>query len=395
MAENDGTMSLRPNAGRVNLTTLTPSDDIMTRTQLGKARRQEAHLQAFLADGPHVIGVLIYPGCSAYDVAATAEVFSTANGQLRRERGVNADAYEVQVISTVPGPVVLEMGLKIMPDRTTSQTCPKLDTLFLSGGCWEPVEAAVADPALVSWIKRAADKSARIASMCTGAFLLAEAGLAPQTVTTHWAQCDHLRQKYPALNVNADQIYIKHNNIYSSAGGTAAMDLALALVEEDLGRKLAMNVARRLVMFLKRPGGQSQFSTALLGQTTASDALSDVTDWIIDHLDEDLSVDALAQRAHMSPRNFARVFSAETGLTPAKFVERARLERARQLIEDTGLSLLTVASRSGFESDQHLRRTFMRWLGVTPANYVARFRSSSRPAPTNRRTAEPPQPWLP
>jgi transcriptional regulator GlxA family with amidase domain len=358
-------------------------------------------LKAFMAKAPHVISVLIYPGASAYDAGAVAEVFSTANGQLRRERGVNADAYQVEVVSSVPGPVTMEMGLKLMPDRTIKDPARAVDTLFLSGGCWDPIEAAAADQPLISWIKRAAAKSARVASMCTGAFLLAEAGLVKGNVTTHWAQCERMRQKYPDLRVSADNIYLKEGNIYSSAGGTAAMDLALALVEENLGRKLAMNVARRMVMFLKRPGGQSQFSTALLAQTASSDALSDLPEWIAENLDADLSVEALAGRAGMSPRNFARVFTAETGLTPAKYVERARLECARQLIEDTTLPLLTVAGRSGFESDQQLRRTFVRWLGVTPADYVERFRADERASINgiNGHRAMPrtdaPQPWLP
>ena len=262
--------------------------------------------------------------------------------------------------------------------------------------------AALADTELITWIKRTAAKAKRIASLCTGAFLLAEAGLGKKNVTTHWAQCDRLRQQFPSLQVSADNIYIKEGNIYSSAGGTAAMDLALALVEEDVGRKLAMNVARRLVMFLKRAGGQSQFSTALLAQTATCDALRELPEWIADNLTKDLSVEALAARAGMSPRNFARVFVTETGLTPAKYVERARLERARQLIEDTALPLLTVADRSGFESDQQLRRTFVRWIGVTPADYVARFRTDNEPFMNGGKMRgplplprEPDQPWLP
>jgi len=369
-----------------------------TRPNIAIARREEDKVKAFLAKGPHVVSVLIYPGASAYDVAAAAEVFSTANGQLRRERGVNRDAYAVEVIAPGPGAITLEMGLKVVPDRTILSGDRHIDTLFLSGGCWEPIEATLANRELISWIKRTATKSTRIASMCTGAFLLAETGLAMKSVTTHWAQCERLRQKYPHLQVSADNIYIKDGNVYSSAGGTAAMDLALSMVEEDLGRKLAMNVARRLVMFLKRPGGQSQFSTALLAQTASSDALADLPEWIADNLAEDLSVEALAKKAAMSPRNFARVFSAETGLTPAKYVERARLERARQLIEDTALPLLSVASRAGFESDQQLRRTFVRWLGVTPADYVARFRPDDRSALTGHslpRLHEVSQPWLP
>lgn len=362
----------------------------------------EQSLREFIAKAPHVVTVLVYPGASSYEISAPGEVFSTANGQLRREFGINKDVYELEVVASVPGPVVMEMGLKVMPDRTIADPLRKVDTLLLSGACWDPVQEAMGNKEVIAWIKKSAPKARRIASMCTGAFLLAEAGLARNAVTTHWAHCDTLRQHYPHLNVSADNIYVKDGNVYSSAGSTAAMDLALALVEEDLGRKLAMNVARRLVMFLKRPGGQSQFSTALLAQTQATNSLKDLPEWIVDHLDADLSVEALANRVGMSPRNFARVFTAETKLTPAKYVERARLERARQLIEETKLPLLTVAAKAGFESDQQLRRTFVRWLGVTPAEYVDRFRAEGRSLsiPTIGKGAfmglpEELQPWLP
>lgn len=373
----------------------------MKRKTTQTAARDEQLIQTFAAKGPHLVSTVVFPGASAYDMAAAAEVFSTANGQLRRERGLTHDVYRFEVIATSPGPVEMELGLKVMPDRTTNDPIHKMGTLILSGGCAGPIDAAVEDKDLVSWVKRAAPKAERVASMCTGAFLLAEAGLVKKAVTTHWAQCDRLSQRFPNLDVYCDSIYVKEDNVYSSAGSTAAMDLALTLVEEDLGRKLAMNVARRLVMFLKRPGGQSQFSTALLAQTASTDALRDLPEWIADNLDEDLSVEALAERAGMSARNFARVFTAETKLTPAKYVERTRLERARQLIEETALPLMTVAAKAGFESDQQLRRTFVRWLGVTPAEYLERFRdrapSFSMPAigKSMMRNGPEEQPWLP
>ncbi|MBL8642549.1 MAG: helix-turn-helix domain-containing protein [Rhodospirillaceae bacterium] len=373
--------------------------------------RDSEQLRAFIASAPHVISILVYPGCSSYEVSAPGEVFSTANGQLRRELGIDKDVYALEVVTSVPGVVEMEMGVKMLGDRTITDPHRKVDTLLLSGACLDPVQAAVANKDVIAWIQKAAPKARRIASMCTGAFLLAEAGLATGNVTTHWAHCELLRKTYPDLKVNADNIYIRDGNIYSSAGSTSVMDLALALVEEDLGRKLAMNVARRLVMFLKRPGGQSQFSTALLAQTQSTDALKDLPEWIADNLDEDLSVEALAERVGMSPRNFARVFTAETKLTPAKYVERARLERARQLIEETKLPLLSVAAKAGFESDQQLRRTFVRWLGVTPAEYLDRFRndghnlsvpvittglkSAGTKGGTFRGAREELQPWLP
>lgn len=359
----------------------------------------EAEIRDHIAVGPHTVAIVIYPGVGPYDVAAAAEVFSTANGQVRRERGTNHDVYRFETVSTVPGPVVTEMGLKLVPDRTVADPPSQIDTLLISGSCWDPMQAALADATLIRWLQDNAPKARRIVSMCTGAFLLAAAGLARRSVTTHWAQCDRLRELFPHLDVRADNIYVKDGNVYSSSGSTAAMDLMLALVEEDLGHATAMNVARRLVMFLKRPGGQSQFSAALLAQTATTDSLRDLVSWIADHLDEDLSVEILAARAGMSPRNFARVFQAETKSTPAKYVERARLEHARQLIEQTGLPLTTIARRSGF-NDQQMRRAFARWLGVSPADYVERFRTSAlhgdgASAVRGIRQSERERPWLP
>ncbi len=342
-----------------------------------KPIRDEDMVRAFLSKAPHVVSTLIFPGASSYYVSAASEVLSTANSHLRRDYGIDFDAYVLEVVAPTPGPVMLDMGLKMLPDRTVSEPVRAIATLLLSAGSSAGIDACVKNKDVVAWIKRAAAKSTRVASMCTGAFLLAEAGLVEEAVTTHWGACDKMRERFPHLAVNGDSIYVKDGNIYSSAGSTAAMDLALALVEEDLGRKLAMNIARDLVMFLKRPGGQSQFSTTLLAQATDTDALKNLPEWIADNLDDDLSVEALATRAGMSPRNFARIFAAETKLTPAKYVERARLECARQLMEDTKLSLQAVATKAGFDSHQNFRRTFMRWLGVTPAEYLDRFRAPS------------------
>ena len=339
----------------------------------------EQHVRAFMAEAPHRIGLVIFPEASAFDATAVADIFSTANGELGRTFGTTAPAYTLEVISPVPGPVRMEMGLQLTPDRVigSDASLPALDTLLITGGCWEPVECALADAALIDWIRAAAVKAPRVASLCTGAFLLAEAGVLDGPATTHWALCDKLASRYPHLDVRADNIFTKSGKVYTSAGSTAAMDLALALVEEDLGHKIAMAVARRMVMFLRRPGGQSQFSTALAAQSAAPQALNGVPEWILTHLDADLSVEKLAARAAMSPRNFARVFAAETGFTPARYVERARIERARGLIEETRLPLASIAVKAGFEDDRQMRRAFLRWLKVKPSDYLARFRGGA------------------
>jgi transcriptional regulator GlxA family with amidase domain len=216
-----------------------------------------------------------------------------------------------------------------------------------------------------------------VSSVCTGAFVLAKAGLLDgRRATTHWASCDRLAARYPAVTVEPDPIFVRDGNVYTSAGVTAGMDLALALVEEDLGRKTALEVARRLVLFVKRPGGQSQFSAQLAAQTADREPLRELQDWIGGNLDADLSVPALARRAHMSERNFARAFRRELGLTPAAYVEIARVESARMALESAATPVEVVARQAGFGTVETMRRAFHRRLGVGPADYRARFNPS-------------------
>jgi transcriptional regulator GlxA family with amidase domain len=358
-------------------------------------------VNAFIAAAPHRVAIVVYPGLSAFDALGTAELLSTANAQARRDGVADHDIYVVEVIAPRPEPVTLEMNIQLIPHRAMTDPTPPIDTLIISGGNKEPVEAARQDAAFIDWLRATAPQCKRVVSMCTGAFLLAQCGLAKTGLTTHWAHCDRMRDTFPDLEVLADRIFVKEGNVYSSAGGMAALDLVLALIEEDLGRRLAMNVARRMVMFLKRPGGQAQFSATLLAQSVDAHTLRGIPEWIVEHLDADLSVEALADRAAMSPRNFARVFVTETGLTPTKYVERARPEQARVLIEQTTQSLGRIARKAGFDSEQQMRRAFVRWLGVTPADYVHRFRISSfdggavLDTRARRARVQEEQPWLP
>jgi len=195
--------------------------------------------------------------------------------------------------------------------------------------------------------------------------------------TTHWAFCDRLQAAFPAVAVEPDSLWVKDGKIYTSAGITAGMDLALALVEEDLGRRFALELARVLVMFLKRPGGQSQFSSELISQLISPDRLEDLVEWIRDHLDQPLTIEDLARRSKMSARNFQRVFTRQCGLPPAKFIERLRVERARVIIEDTNLSMAEIARKSGFDSEQRMRRSFQRVLGINPADHAVRVRRTA------------------
>jgi transcriptional regulator GlxA family with amidase domain len=250
-----------------------------------------------------------------------------------------------------------------------------IDTLLVAGGAG----ARDASPETVARVRRLAARADRVASVCTGAYVLAAAGLLDgRRATTHWSWCDDLQRRHPAVTVERDPIFVVDGPVRTSAGVTAGMDLALAMVEEDHGRDLALRVARQLVLFLKRPGGQSQFSAQLKVQAADREPLRALQAWIADHLAEDLSIPALARRAAMSERNFARVFAREVGATPARFVERARIEAARRRLEESSDGLDEIAAQCGFRSAEILRRAFLRVLRVAPSAYRLRFRTAAR-----------------
>lgn len=319
---------------------------------------------------PRRVVVVVYPGLQSLDAVGPIEVFATAN----REAGRPEYAIEVAAPS---GPTVTAMsGVVLGVDHRVRNLRGSLDTLVVVGG--DGTVDAMRDRALVEGIRRLAGRARRVTSVCSGAFLLAEAGLLDgRRATTHWSVCDTLASRYPAVRVDADPIFVRDGNIYTSAGVTAGMDLALALVEEDLGRDLALAVARRLVLFLRRPGNQSQFSAQLAAQIAARDTLRDVQQWIAEHPDSDLSVMAMAARAGMSERNFARCFKDEVGVTPGRYVETVRIEVARRLLEDTDASIAAVARTSGFGTPETLRRVFLRALRTGPSEYRRRFRADA------------------
>jgi transcriptional regulator GlxA family with amidase domain len=300
----------------------------------------------------------LFDDVQSLDVTGPLEVFTSAG-----------PAYQVTTASVGGTPVRTSSGLRITPD-TDLLTAPPPHTLLVPGGPGSRVD----QPELVAWLRANAPAATRLVSVCTGAFLLAEAGLLDgRTVTTHWAQCDELARRYPALTVDPDPIYIRDGHIATSAGVTSGIDLALALVEEDIGRDVALAVARGLVVFLRRPGSQTQFSTHLRAQTAHRRPLRDVQNWIAEHPDADLSVDVLARRASLSPRQFARAFTAETGATPGQFVDQTRLETARRLLEDTDEGIEHIARHSGYGTTEAMRRAFHRTLGLSPAEYRRRF----------------------
>jgi len=313
--------------------------------------------------------IVAFPKVQTLDVNGPAEVFSTAT-QLSDKGG-----YSVEVVTARPGPLPTS-SVALYPDRTIEQCKGPIDTLVVAGG--RGVHAAVEDEQLVDWIRSAARRSRRVTSVCTGAFLLAKAGLLDgRRATTHWASCSLLADRFPEIEVEADPIFVRDGNVTTSAGVTSGMDLALALVEEDLGREVALETARWLVVFVKRPGGQAQFSAQLGAQMADRRPLRELQEWLPDNLDEDLSVPALAKRASMSERHFARAFRDETGMTPAAYVEAARIERARIFLDSGDLPVETIARETGFGTVETMRRAFRRRVGVSPAGYRSRFRSEA------------------
>ncbi|WLQ62710.1 GlxA family transcriptional regulator [Streptomyces sp. NBC_01201] len=308
--------------------------------------------------------VVLFEGVQSLDVSGPAEVFAGAS----RLPGVS---YDLRTASLDGAPVRCSSGLTLVPDGTLADA-PEPDLLLVPGGAG----TRTPDPALVEWIRAHGPRARQLVSVCTGALLLAEAGqLDGHRVTTHWSVCETLARRYPAVRVDPDPIFVRDGRLATSAGVTAGIDLALALVEEEHGRDVALTVARHLVVFLRRPGNQAQFSAQLSAQTAVREPLRGVQHWITGHPDADLSVEALAARAGLSPRHFARAFRTETGLTPGRYVERVRLEQARRLLEDTADGVVGISRASGYGTPEAMRRAFVKALGTAPSEYRRRFRS--------------------
>jgi transcriptional regulator GlxA family with amidase domain len=314
--------------------------------------------------------ILAVDGAQSLDILGPVEVFHTAVA-MAPEAG-----YDVSlVVPGAGGRVRLSNGLHMYAEPLPDPP-PRHDTLVVAGG--RGTREAIHDSAIVAWVAAAAARARRTTSVCTGAFLLAEAGLlSGRNATTHWRYCASLAGRHPDIGLDPDAVYVRDGDVWTSAGVTAGIDLALALVEEDVGREVALAVARELVVFLRRPGGQSQFSRALAAQQATRPALRELQAWIGGHLDADLSVAALARRANLTERSFSRAFRREVGQTPAAYVEGLRIERARILLEDGAESLHAVARATGFASAEVLRRAFHRRVGVSPAAYRERFRAAA------------------
>jgi transcriptional regulator GlxA family with amidase domain len=334
---------------------------------------------------PKRICILAYPRSEILDITGPYEVFAFANWAVQRAEVTNEPPYLIEVLAEQSGPVNTLSGLDIVAHRSYLEVNEGIDTLIIPGGLIRGIDVGgqksgsiLENGVLLGWIKKMAAKVRRLVSVCSGAFLLAECGLLDhRRATTHWDSCASFQVKYRNVKLEPDKIYIRDDNIYTSGGITSGIDLTLSLVEEDWGREISLFVARYLVMFLKRPGGQSQFSTYLAFESSKRPDLGELQAWIIANPMEEFTVESLASRMAMSPRNFARTFQKETGTTPAKFVEMVRLDAARQFLETKKLSIEAVALKSGFGDPERMRRCFIKHLGIPPKDYLERFGSSS------------------
>ncbi len=337
------------------------------------------------ANSAHRVDLVVYPGFKALEAVGPMSVFDYANVHLRQHG--RPDGYAVRVVAAQAGAVQSDTLMALTATHTLAELEQQPEggtgcTVILVGS--RNIEQVLAaSPDLVAWAARVAPRVDRMIALCSGSFFLAAAGLLDgRRAATHWSVAALLRQRYPAIDVDPDAIYVRDGPLWTSAGVTAGIDLALALVEEDFGHALALEVARDLVMYLKRPGGQSQFSVQLASQGTAHRDIQAVQTWVLENLQEPMPLAALAARAAMSERHFRRVFVQETGQTPSAFVDAARLEGARRMLESppqaAALPLKTVAARVGMGSEQALRQLFVRHLGITPQAYRERFGGPGR-----------------
>ena len=320
--------------------------------------------------------LLAYDEMNLLDLSGPLQALVTAN---RSFSGKGPALYETIVASVDGGLVTTGSGLAVMTVPLSALDAIRIDTLIAPGGSKDP--AFYAPPKLVAWIAKRAPRVRRLCSVCTGAFLLAAAGqLDGRRVATHWDWVARLKERHPAIQIDSDKIFIQDGSTWTSAGVTAGIDLTLALIEEDFGHQVAIETARQLVMFIKRSGGQSQFSVPLAAQLHDSGRFADLHAWIAAHLSDNLSVERLAEQAGMAPRTFARTYTSNLGRTPAKTVEAMRLEAACRALEETALPLKSIAASAGYGEEQNLRRVFQRQLGISPAEYRNRFSAHANEA---------------
>lgn len=322
---------------------------------------------------PKRLCLLTFADGEMLDAVGPLEVFAKAN-----EVG-ETPLYDLHLVAAKRGPVRMESGFSVSADLALGDDPGTLDTILVAGGAGARRKAG--DPSVQTWLRRHGTKARRVGSVCTGAFVLAAGGyLNGRRAATHWQFCQEFLALFPAVHLEPDAIFVRDGRFVTSAGITAGIDLALALIEEDYGRSLAFAVARQLVVYARRAGGQSQFSPALLADARASGRFDDLRQWIDEHLDQDLRVEALAARSVMAPRSFARHFQRETGVTPGDYVIQRRLDAARKALEEDRSPLDRIAEYTGFGHVESLRRAFLKHLAMTPGEYRARWSQRPRAA---------------
>lgn len=324
----------------------------------------------------HRVVMVGFEDAQILDITGPLEVFSRTGRWLVDHGYTNIMPYSVELVAENEGKVCCSSGIGLIATQSYKDI-KDIDTLLITGGIG--YKKACNNKDLIHWIKTQSQIVTRVGSICTGAFLLEEAGLlSNKKATTHWAYCDKLREAKTKVDVEPNAIYIKQDKLYTSAGVTAGMDMALAMVEEDWGKKVALAVAQELVLYLKRPGGQSQFSRQLSVQEAEDTKIAKLQEWMRENPAEDFSVPKLAERVSMSERNFTRRFCDQVGLTPGKFAEQLRIDVARRCLEDTDWPVDKLAKQCGFNNSETMRRTFMRNVGITPKEYRVRFQSAKQ-----------------
>lgn len=324
------------------------------------------------------IAMLVYPECLLMDAMGPVDVFTFTDyvlrnmGRLARTESV----YTLTLVAENSGPVKTSSGIRVVAEKGFDDEHEGIDTLMVAGAALnEHIEAAKDDAKMRTWLIKMMPKVRRMVSICTGALIFAESGLLDgRRATTHWLFCERLANQYQNISVEPDKIFVRDGNMYTSGGVTAGIDLALSLVEEDWGWEVAANVARGMLIFMRRPGGQSQFSSYIFNEAKTRKDFRELQAWIVSNPHLDLSVEQLAERMAMSPRNFSRLFCQEIGVTPAKFVEGIRMEAARNMMLQTDLPMESIAVQCGFGSAEQMRRTFQRLLKTTPQEHRSYFK---------------------
>ncbi|MGX1186474.1 transcriptional regulator GlxA family with amidase domain [Pseudomonas sp. F-14 TE3623] len=317
------------------------------------------------------VGMLLFPNFQLLDIAGPKDAFAQVK--------VLSDGlceYEMLTVGTTRSPLLSSSGLTVIPDRTIFDPCPHFDTIIVPGGLG--IFDVYTDSTLRDWLKAQEKRVRRLAAICNGVFALGSAGLIDhKSVTTHWMDAAHLSELFPSAQVDPDHIHMKDGVIYTTAGVTAGIDLSLLLIEEDFGKRMAIDVAKYLVVYLRRAGGQSQFSPLLDVQGGVDSHVEAIQDYMLANLHINHSLTALAERVHMSPRNLSRLFTKETGTSPMVFLSDARIDAVRRYLETTEQSIKEIAHRCGFEHSDNLRRVFVKRLAISPVEYRQRFRSGA------------------